>query len=900
MRFVTGLLIVVAVMPVHADEPSLDDIQLFEHHIRPVLSSRCYSCHGPSSTMSGLRLDSLEAMIKGGSRGPAIQPGDPDGSTLIRAISYRHEELQMPPNRPLEETQREKFIEWVRRGAIWPQAESTSNTSESGHYFTDEDRQWWAFQPLMKPEVPAVDHPEWSKHPIDAFIFRKLQMEGLTPAPPADKRTLVRRVYYDLIGLPPSAEEIEAFLADRSITAYEALVDRLLASPQYGERWARHWLDLVRYAESDGYKADSYRPDVWRYRDYVIDSFNRDKPYPQFVMEQLAGDEIAPNHPESMVAAHFLRLGIYEYNQRDARTQWSAILNELTDVTGDVFLGMGVSCARCHDHKFDPILQKDYYRLQAFFSPIALRNDIPLATAEEWTEYQNKLSAWKEQTKAIRDEIDAIEKPRYNKGAKAILETFPEDVKEMIAKPPFLRTPFERQLVALAEFQAIEKGNDAVSKISGEDRERLQELYRQLDRYESLKPAPLATVQTVTDISPIAPVTVIPGDEQQTAIEPGFLTILDPEPAEIERLPSAPNSTGRRTALARWITRPDNPLTVRVIVNRIWQYHMGRGIVSTASEFGRLGQPPSHPDVLDWLAVTFVENGWSFKTLHRLIVTSQTYRQTSRVLRPPDIATRNDPTNQWLWRMNARRLQAEEIRDTLLAVSNELDAARGGPSVDPSEPRRTIYTKVLRNSKDPLLELFDAPDGLTSTALRNATTTPIQSLLMLNGAWVYQRAKTVVDRLPMTDLDDPELIRRMYQKVLGRYPTPAELTDALVFVRQHEQEIERKYEIEKDRLIAAVQTLYRRSAPSSEREQAARYIEDQLKVITAAEVHDYSEKNKTVLAGGEGGPHAKHANGENSGNGSRLSDRSRDTVRYEAMVDLCHILVNSSEFLYVE
>ncbi len=901
MRISILLIVLLCLNHSYAAKPSLEEIKFFEQKIRPVLAERCFTCHSESKQMSGLRLDSRDALVKGGERGEAIQPGAPEESLLIRAISYENDDLKMPPNRPLSKEEKENFYQWIKMGAIWPNESLREKAAiEEKPTFTEEDRNWWAFQDLEKPGVPKVDDKRWSTNPIDAFVIRKLKENGISPSPPADKYTLIRRVTYDLTGLPPTAEEIERFVSDDSPDAYENLINRLLESPRYGEKWAQHWLDLVRYAESDGYKADHYRPNAWRYRDYVIESFNEDKPYNQFVLEQLAGDEIAPNDKEAMVATHFLRLGIYEFNQRDARTQWKAILNELTDVTGDVFLGTGISCARCHDHKFDPILQEDYYRIQAFYTPIALRNDIPLATAKEWNEYQNQLAIWKAKAKPILDEIESIEQPHYKKGEKAILNTFPEDVKEMIAKSPSERTPFEQQLVSLAEFQGIDKGEQAVDKIGGDEEKRLKELYKKLETYSEYKPKPLPKIKTVSDISPIAPPTTIPGDKTQREIQPGFLTLLNPEPAEIQRLPSTPNSTGRRTALARWITRPDNPLTIRAIVNRIWQYHFGQGIVPTPSEFGRLGEPPSHPELLDWLAVTFVEQGWSFKQMHRLILTSQAYKQSSKRYDPPAVAMKEDPKNQWLWRMNARRLQAEEIRDTMLAVTGKLDDRAGGPSVDPSKPRRSIYTKLFRNKKEPLLDAFDIPDGIFSTAQRNTTTTPLQSLLMINGDWVYERAETLATHLMRSYSSNTEIIRQTYQSIFGRYPSPAEMMDSTVFLEQHMREIEQKYSKQEEQFITAIETYFNRNSEAKTREEVIAFLESKLGELADVKIPQLKKSTKIALAGGEGGPHPSRNQEDPHQQSTTAMNHSSDFVRVETVIDFCHILLNSNAFLYIE
>ena len=407
---------------------------------------------------------------------------------------------------------------------------------------------------------------------------------------------------FDLTGLPPTPEEVDAFLADDTADAYERLIDRLLASPRYGQRWGRHWLDLVRYAESDGYRQDALRPHAWRYRDYVVRSFNTDKPYDRFLTEQLAGDELDPDDPELRVATGYLRLGTYEYNQRNVRGQWADILNDITDVTGEVFLGLSIGCARCHDHKFDPILQKDYYRLQAFFTPLLPRDDLTLATPRQWADYQAKRAAWEKAAADILRQIDALERPYRDKGTASAIAKFPDEIKAILAKPETDRSLLERQLGALAFRQIAYEHDQVPSLLKGTAKARWDELHKALKRYDALRPVPPDPVLTATDLGPVSPPTVIPGDRKQEPIEPGYLSVLDPGPARIEPSPAAPQSTGRRLALARWLSRPDNPLSTRVIVNRVWQYHFGRGLAGTSSDFGRMGEAPSHPELLDWLA----------------------------------------------------------------------------------------------------------------------------------------------------------------------------------------------------------------------------------------------------------------------------------------------------------
>jgi mono/diheme cytochrome c family protein len=786
IRWATALFVIVGgalgepVARVSAAEPDPVAIKFFETKVRPILADNCFKCHGPAKQKGGLRLDSRGAALQGGENGPAVVPGRRDDSLLVEAIHY--ESLEMPPAGKLDDAKIAILTRWVEMGAPWPTTEVSPAAAASGAKprLSDEDRAYWAFQPIKRPEPPVPRDGRWSRNPIDRFILARLEAEGLTTAPEADRRTLIRRASFDLTGLPPTPTEIDAFVNDTEPLAYERLIERLLASPRYGERWARHWLDLVRYAESDGYRADAYRPETWRYRDYVIAAFNDDVSYDRFIAEQLAGDELAPGEPRLMVATTFLRLWIYEHNQRDVPEQWRTILNDLTDVTGDVFLGLGIGCARCHDHKYDPILQEDYYRLQAFFAPLLPRDDLPLATTEAWRDYEEKTNAWEAATAEIRAAIAAIERPYLEKAAKGAIDKFPKETQELLAKPESDRTPLEEQIYRLAYRQVLDE--EEKPKVTKDDQKRLDSLKKELAALDHLKPAAIPTAFTATDVGPLAPPTRIPGDRLQRDIAPGFLTLLDPEPAKVTRPPTAANSTGRRAALARWLARPDNPLTARVFVNRLWQYHFGRGLVATSSDFGRLGERPSHPELLDWLASEFMARGWKLKSLHRLIMTSAAYRQAA--LRPvPALARLKDPENRLLWRMNTRRLEIEPIRDAMLCASGELDLAMGGPGVAVTEPRRTIYTKVMRNTRDPLLEAFDAPDGSNTTPTRNVTITPTQSLILINGGWTLGRAQALARRLERLEDDGPDCrIALAYRLVFGRAPAAAELAEAKAFL----------------------------------------------------------------------------------------------------------------------
>jgi hypothetical protein len=772
---------------------SLADAEFFETKVAPILNEHCHKCHSHAADKikGGLVLDSAEGAFAGGDTGPAIVPGDPAKSLLVTAISYRDEDLQMPPKgKKLGDDAIAVLTDWVKRGAPWPKSSGSQKmTVRPRGTITDEDRKWWAFQPMAHVEPPAADDRGWCVNEIDRFVFKKLADAGLAPAQPATPAQLARRLYFDLTGLPPTLEEAANFVSGAEAgegstldTRLTSLLDELLASPRYGQRWARHWLDLVRFAESDGYKADDFRPHAWRYRDYVIDSLNRDKPYDRFVQEQLAGDELFPGDPEARNGTAFLRHWIYEYNNRDVATQWANILHDITDVSADVFLGLGVQCARCHDHKFDPILQRDYFRWQAFFAPIRPRDDLLLATPAEESAYRAALRIWEEETADIRQQIDELEKPYRDRAAQDAIEKFPPETQAVLKKPVAERTPSEQQLAELAWRQVQYEWDRLLNRMKAADKDRWVALGKQLAAFDSEKPQAPPAAFCVTDIGPAAPPVRIPKRDQLGDIEPGFLSVLDARSAEseISNLKSQ-TSTGRRAALARWLTDPEHPLTARVIVNRVWQQHFGRGLVATSSDFGKLGEPPSHPELLDWLARRFIADGWSLKKLHHLILTSATWRQSALVDHPKAAAA--DPENRLLWRANTRRLDAEQIRDAILATTGELDTTAGGPSVEPSAPRRTIFTKVRRNTRDPLLDVFDFPDAFSSVSQRHTTTTPTQSLLLFNSPWMLARARAFAARVERDNSSDlREQLADAVRLAFAREPAPGELEKAARFL----------------------------------------------------------------------------------------------------------------------
>ncbi|MEI6712618.1 MAG: PSD1 and planctomycete cytochrome C domain-containing protein [Verrucomicrobiota bacterium] len=798
-RLLVGLLLCLAPASLTFAEQPLNEA-FFTQKVFPILQDNCFKCHSHASgkNKGGLLLDSLPAMLEGGETGPALVVGKPAESLLLKLIRSKDTETQMPPKGDRLSEDSIKILEsWIQEGAFWPKTAQSSllpngPSKRAPGGITEDDRKWWAFVPVQEPEIPAPATSATGNHPIDRFIDARLLAEDLEPAPEAEKRVLIRRVTQAVTGLPPTPAEIEAFLSNNTPEAYDQLVDRLLESPRYGERMARLWMDLVRYADSDGYRVDDYRPTAWRYRDYLIQAFNANKPYDRFVQEQLAGDELFPGDPQALTATGYLRMWIYEYNNRDARGQWETILNDVTDTTADVFMGLGMQCARCHDHKFDPILQKDYFALQSFFAGILPRQDRPAATPVERENYHWKLAKWEEKTFPILKKIAAIEDPHRARAEKEAVTKFPDDIQEMIRKAPEQRTPLETQLAALAWRQVEYEWERLERRIKGEQREELSRLHRELAQFDSIRPAPLPPILSVTDVGSVAPVTKIP--KKGTEVGPAFPTVMGnefPAPPAAIYPPEQGFSTGRRASLAMWLTRPENPLTARVFVNRIWQMHFRQGIASFASDFGKLGEPPSHPELLDWLASQFVKDGWDIKQLHRRILTSAAYRRSSN---HPNLEAglKKDPTNRLLWRAQPIRLEAEQIRDSIFFVSGELKEDRGGAGVPFTDPKRSVYTRIMRNGRDPLTDAFDAPLWFASASSRDVTTTPIQSLLLINSPFMLQRSKAFAERVLHStpgnrSLPIAQKITSAYQLAYGRPPSPEELRSAEKFIQRQVQ-----------------------------------------------------------------------------------------------------------------
>jgi Protein of unknown function (DUF1553)/Protein of unknown function (DUF1549)/Planctomycete cytochrome C len=766
--------------PLLADgPPPVDGIAFFETKVRPVLEARCVDCHGGGKVKGGLDLSNREGLLKGGDSGQAVSLETPGESLLVGAINHR--ELKMPPKGKLPQGEIDALTRWVEMGAPWPASRSTSKVGPPP--VDDRARSFWSFRPVVRPEVPNVARGDWVRSPIDRFVLAKLEAAGLAPAPPAARTSLLRRVTYDLTGLPPSPDEVDAFLADSSTDAYEKVVDRLLASPRHGERWARHWLDLVRYAETDGYEFDAPKPNAWRYRDYVIESFNGDKPYDRFIKEQLAGDELQPGSDEALIATGYYRVGPWDSGAPD---KLQATFDELDDVVGttsQVFLGLTANCARCHDHKSDPFPTADYYRMLAFFRGV--RRYSPRTALRPLSALSDKdaaaLSETRKKTEAVSAQIKAIED--------ALL--------------PHLEG------VERDDFQSEQYRADIVEKhvpkdVSPADFRRYQSLNREKSTLERSRPQALCV--TEGSASPPETTILIRGNPRSPGkpVEPGFPSVIAPESPRLPTPPDDARSSGRRSILADWIASPSNPLTARVMVNRIWQHHFGRGLVRSASDFGYKGTPPTHPELLDWLASEFVARGWSIKAMHRLIVTSNAYRMASL---PDPKALAMDPENDLLWRFDLRRLEAEEVRDSILAVCGNLNVgAIGGSSIYPKiqrevlvgqsrpgsgwgrsspaeQARRSIYVHIKRSLTVPLLASFDAADVDASCPVRFATTQPTQALGLLNGEVINDQARIFAEDVRAKADDDPAArVRLVLRRATQRDPSPREVERGVQFL----------------------------------------------------------------------------------------------------------------------
>lgn len=709
-----------------------DKLRFFETKVRPLLAAECFECHSADKAEGGLRLDTAATIRAGGDSGPVLVPGKPEQSLLVNAIRY--EDLEMPPKGPLTKTQQETLIKWIRDGAVWPEESPPTRSGKE-----EAEKSWWAGQPLSPGTVPNAIKDSRSRHPIDRYVDRALNKVGLKRSETADRRLLIRRLSLDLLGLPPTPEQIKEFVEDAHPDAYGRLIDRMFAAPAYGERMARRWLDLVRFAESDGWRADKFRPQAWRYRQFVADAFNDGMNYDQFVALQLAGDEIAPHDKTALAAVGLLRLGIYEFNQRDAEGQWQNIVDEITDVTADIFMATGLACAKCHDHKFDPIPRSDYFRFRSVFEPMVF--------VDQKKAQRKRNTGERERVQVLLNELAEVEADDIQSLADGAVDRFPLNVQEMFRKSASERTTYEHQIAYLVQRQVIDEGitTAKVTKAIGKERkEKRDDILKQLSELNA-NPYEVAELITVADADGMIRPTRLPGRTKGKSFQPGAPTILGGQSFSEQR-ESPTKSSGRRTALAAWITSPDNPISARVFANRIWQYHFGTGLVESPNDFGLLGLPPSHPELLDYLAKSLIDSNWNIQQLQREIVSSETYQQATQHAQHAK-ALKIDPNNRLHWHRTIQRLDAEQYRDALLVAMGALQMQYGGPSVAGTPGRRSIYLQRKRNSSDEMLNALDAPSGLVGTAKRDVTTTAPQALMMMNSPRVVGAAKSFANNV---------------------------------------------------------------------------------------------------------------------------------------------------------
>ncbi|MBX9652375.1 PSD1 and planctomycete cytochrome C domain-containing protein [bacterium] len=870
--------------PLIADDADKEKIEFFEKKIRPLLVAKCYECHSGKEANGGLRLDTKDFVIKGGDTGPALTPGDPDESLLIEAIRYKNTDLQMPPKNPLSAEEIALLEKWVGMGAPDPRDEATPVVSSGPSGMSiEEGRQFWSFMPIKRANLPLINERDWIQTPVDAFVLHKLEAIPLRHAQRADKRTLIRRVTFDLVGLPPTPVQIETFLADESPDAFERLVDRLLADPGYGVRWGRHWLDVARYADSNGLDENLAFGNAWRYRDYVVDSFNVDKPFNRFVVEQIAGDQVEGANLESRTGTGFLVLGAKVLAEPDREKLMMDTIDEQLDATGKAFLGMTLGCVRCHDHKFDPIKQTDYYGLAALFKSTKTFGDTNFGAIKHWNEFSFASSEEQEKLKSIDAEIakkkeaatgyrnQAMEKIRSearSKGADYLMASTKVDVNASLVEMEKVATDrglhprilfqcrrhleFHRDdpfFEPWHRFAAVldEKGIEAhyrplfaeMEEALAKERAKTPPVQTLVDpRFEAARAALYDTSgflavppkpEFAFDAATLAEYYRLSEEarivESRAPDEPSAMSVIDGTvltslpihirgshnnlgasvsrrfPEVMTRDPSSselPADRSGRLEFAKWLTSDDHPLTARVIVNRIWRWHLGKGIVASTDNFGKLGDKPSHPELLDWLASEFMHSGWSIKELHRLVLSSNTYQMDSV---HPDETTAStiDPEINYLWRFRRQRLEAEEIRDSILFVAGSLDQSIAGKSVPLrnrqfvfdhtsidhttyESTRRAIYLPVIRNNVYTLFEQFDFPEPTSPTGDRHTTIVAPQALLLMNSDLVMDSADAMADLLLTESIQDADRIRAAYRLALGRYPNEEETEMARKFI----------------------------------------------------------------------------------------------------------------------
>ena len=888
-----------------------DQAEFFEKKIRPLLSASCAGCHNPKTKTAGLDLSTGEGFMAGGAGGTLINTSNPTDSRLLKVTSY-DETLKMPPQGKLSAEQLQDLATWVKAGAAWPGVDATKMapptgkmiTRKHGSAFSDAEKKFWAFQPVQTPKAPSVQSTAWPKSPIDNFILAGLEAKGLKPSAPAGKLALLRRVTFDLTGLPPTEAEISAFLADSSSAAFAKVVDRLLESPRYGERWGRHWLDVSRYADSTGNDEDHRYPYAWRYRDYVIDSYNKDVPYNQFVREQLAGDLLpSPDggqiNKRGRIATGFLALGAKAIAQQDKKKMLYDVYDEQVDVTSKAFLGLTMSCSRCHDHKFDPILQRDYYSMIGFFANTKSFKDaethvskllyLPLVPPAEYKKYQDHLDKVSAKKLEMEDVVEG-EKERLAKELTPRLADYMLAAKTVatgaakaadVAKEKNLDEPILEKWVKYQQFDWRQKPHlEAWSKATPETiaavartyqenyaaqlvkwdakiarwRENARKMLKEMD----MPPPPRPEFNAEEDgfffdiyFERGGPFAISERDQEKrfSVDAKAAMARLKLEQEELKKNgPPEPdmacgvedassavkqqlfirgdyNSLGEETprayptiltkggdvmpgdkgsgrlALADWIAGQSNPLTARVMANRIWQRHFGEGIVRTPDNFGKMGERPTHPELLDYLASSFVDNGWSVKKFHRQILLTAAYQMSSA---PSPAALEKDPENRLLSHFNRRRLDVEEIRDGLLAVDGSLDYEMGGTmqkgvgtdgensqdrlSVNPDKlKRRTVYVPLRRANLPALLNLFDFGDATTTTGKRAVTNVAPQALFMLNSEFLSERSANLAAQVLKLKASPSERMEIIYLRTLNRQPEAGEVDSALTYLDAYQQ-----------------------------------------------------------------------------------------------------------------
>jgi len=750
-----------------AEAPTAEQVKFFESKIRPIFLENCNSCHGEKKQFAGLRLDTREGLQKGGDTGPSVVPGKPDESLLIQAVKQTDEALKMPENGKLSDEQIADLVKWVEMGAPFPLTPKTDKPTRDPNH--------WSFHPPADHPIPAVQNSSWPRNEIDHFILSKLESVGLAPAEQADKLTLIRRVTFDLTGLPPTPEEVQAFLADERGDAYARMVDRLLDSPAYGEKWGRHWLDTARYADSNGLDENVAHGNAWRYRDYVVAAHNSDKPYDKFILEQLAGDLLPFESPEQrheqLIATGFISIGPKVLAEVNMDKMKMDIIDEQIDAVGRVFLGMTFGCARCHDHKFDPIETADYYALAGIFKSTKTMDTYTKVAL--W--HENDLSVDSE--KALRSAAEAKRnaKKEVVDALVAGADKLAKDKLPADAKPP------EKLETLYAESVKAE-----LARLRGE----LAELEKAIPE--------LPSAMGVTEDSVVDAALHIRGNPSKLG---DVIPRRTPPVILGATVPQFTKDQSGRKQLADWLIDPKHPMTSRVLANRVWRWHFGKGIVKSTDNFGLLGDVPSHPELLDWLARRFVADGWSLKSLHRVILNSATYQQSSTAA--PEVVAK-DPENQYFNRMNLRRLQAEEVRDSLLAVSGQLDRTLGGSLLkvknrgylfdhtsidltDYSSKRRALYLPVIRNNVYDLFQLLDFPDPAVPSSDRATTTVAPQALLMMNSDLVMQCADDLAGRVLTIAGDDTARQWELYRLAYGREPNAEEVTANHLFLTQADQ-----------------------------------------------------------------------------------------------------------------